>query len=181
MPPTKINDQVYLGSKEDAEDIAFLLQVKITTIINVNYPIESERELDLVKRHKLGYIILHDLTAAAGYLLGAYRGTNEKQQTILVHCNDGVARAPFVVAMFLKHINKITIEEAYAIIEKLRQPIIKHYIWDADYVCPHFGKYTRVPEGITCWECDRVDECYKVAKAAANAEANTRKLKQGAK
>jgi predicted protein tyrosine phosphatase len=48
----------------------------------------------------------------------------ERNQRVLVHCEEGCERAPLVVAWFLKTRRGMTLDEAYALM-KSRRPIIQ--------------------------------------------------------
>ena len=48
----------------------------------------------------------------------------ERNQRVLVHCEEGCERAPLVVAWFLKTRRGMTLEEAYALM-KSRRPIVQ--------------------------------------------------------
>ena len=48
----------------------------------------------------------------------------ERNQRVLVHCEEGCERAPLVVAWFLKTRRGMTLDEAYALM-KSRRPIVQ--------------------------------------------------------
>ena len=48
----------------------------------------------------------------------------ERNQRVLVHCEEGCERAPLVVAWFLKTRHGMTLDEAYALM-KSRRPIVQ--------------------------------------------------------
>lgn len=126
---TKIIDRVYIGDILDAENV--LLLNGFDVVINVGTE-ESEKEFDIIRNNgKIMYYSTGLLEKAAGYLWASWRGTNGEpcQDKILVHCDNGLERAPYVVAYFLMHSQKISIEEAYTLVKKSIPNVVNHSKW----------------------------------------------------
>jgi protein tyrosine/serine phosphatase len=132
---SEILDRIFIGSQQDAINEAFIKQKSISSIINVNNR-EIDEERILIRKYGFiqyiylfcNYYNISNLKMAAGYLYGAYHDSSKKYN-ILVHCEGGIDRAPFVVAFFLHFELKIPIEKAYQMIRKIRPQIIEHYEW----------------------------------------------------
>jgi protein-tyrosine phosphatase len=52
-----------------------------------------------------------------------------KSYRVLIHCESGVDRAPFVVAKYLCNIAYLTMPQAYRIVKQQRKHILEHYEW----------------------------------------------------
>ena len=48
---------------------------------------------------------------------------------ILIHCMDGIDRAPFVVALYLCKVAHLSLPQAYSLIKQQRKHIMEHYEW----------------------------------------------------
>lgn len=121
----QILDRIWIGDQQDAENEE--LVKTFTAIINLNMR-ESEKELELVKKYNILYANFGRLNLAAGYLFGAYN--NGKK--ILVHCEAGMDKSPFVVARCISVMCKITLAEAYKFVKERHKQTIEHYEWDRE-------------------------------------------------
>ncbi len=125
---SKISEQVYIGDQVDAISEELYNIYKFDEIINLNNR-EDPDELKLVKKYNIGYVNLghpqKEKGKAAGYLYGAVQ--NGKK--ILVHCEAGIDRAPFVVAQYLAMAKKIQLNKAYNIVKYFRPQTIEHFEW----------------------------------------------------
>lgn len=133
---TQIIKNVWIGEQSDAETEETLKNFDF--IVNLNDR-ESEIEKSLVEKHHIVYIIFprpdkHSLMKAAGYLSGAV-ATGKR---ILVHCEAGIDRAPFVVALCLAMLSsrpstmpelRARLADAYKTLKKARPQVMEHYEW----------------------------------------------------
>jgi protein tyrosine/serine phosphatase len=138
---SQINPCLFIGAQEEAENDALVKQLKITTIINVNNR-ETEAELKVAKNNQIEYIhfptILNDpnvdsqnarrrLFKAADHLCVCLKAVEPKRT--LIHCEAGIDRAPFVVAVAFKCLHKCSLADAYKMVKKQRPQLIEHLNW----------------------------------------------------
>lgn len=126
---SRITDQIYIGDQNDAVNEELYKIYKFDSIINVNDR-ELKEELDLVKKYDVGYVIFGHPQGdkglqAAGYLWGCVA----HEEKVLIHCESGIDRAPFVVAQYLAKKNHIPLHKAYNIVKYFRPQIFVHLEW----------------------------------------------------
>lgn len=132
---SQINPYLFIGTQEEAENDALIKQLHISTVINVNNR-ETLAELEVAKNNQIEYIYFPHtaspksrarLFTAAGYLVGRLK--DSKPNRILVHCEAGIDRAPFVVAVAFKLLMRCSLADAYRLIQKDRPSVVMHLDW----------------------------------------------------
>jgi len=118
----QILDRIWIGDQQDAENEEIVKT--FTVIINLNTR-ESKKELELVKKYNVLYANFGRLFVATGYLSGAY----DAGKKILIHCEAGIDKSPFVVAVFLSMELNISFAEAYGFVKERHKQTIEHYEW----------------------------------------------------
>jgi protein-tyrosine phosphatase len=133
---TQIMENLWIGEQSDSEKEETLRNFDF--IVNLNDR-ESKIETSLVEKYHIVYVIFprpdkHSLMKAAGYLSGAI-ATGKR---ILVHCEAGIDRAPFVVALCLAMSSgrpptmlelRARLADAYKTVKKTRPQVVEHYEW----------------------------------------------------
>jgi hypothetical protein len=132
---SEMNPYLFIGNREEAENDALIKQLRISKIINVNGR-ETPEEIEVVKNNNIKYIWFpytddpHTrarLFNASGYLVGCLK--HDKVERILIHCEAGIDRAPFVVAVAFKIMFDCSLADAYKIIQKQRPSVVMHLDW----------------------------------------------------
>ncbi len=130
---SRITEQIYIGDQMDAINEGVIKHYQFDAILNVNDR-ELPEEIELCRKYNIGY------TYYPAY------GKNQKQrmqncakslaaliqinyQKILVHCEAGIDRAPFVVALYLSAAKSIPVTKAYNIIKYYRHQVMEHLEW----------------------------------------------------
>ena len=125
---SKITDQIYVGDQQDASNEHLYKMKLFDCIINLNDR-ESEEELKLVKKYNILYAsfnIFREKEKVAGYLWGAV----EQGRKVLVHCEAGIDRSPFLVALYFSKKNNILLSKAYNIVKYFRPQTFIHLEWE---------------------------------------------------
>jgi len=105
-------DNIYIGDEHDASSFKLTRGFKILDLRELH--IDEKQDLKAV------YQIYHALSELT-YL--------HNQGKVLVHCNAGIDRAPFVVALWF-HITKgYDFDTSYDFVKKKRPQAIQHWEW----------------------------------------------------
>ena len=131
---SKITDQIYIGDQVDATNKELLEQLNFNCILNLNDREDLDEE-KISKQLGINYIVykipekkqfkirLHE----ASEILKNLEDT--KYDKILVHCEAGIDRAPFVVALYLSKKLNVPIHKAYNIVKYFRPQTFVHTEW----------------------------------------------------
>ena len=126
---SKILDHLYLGNENDAKNKDLLVSIGITHVINVTknipcYHMDKDEP-------KIEYMRVPVNDGADQDIKQYFEGTNKfiedvkiKKGKVLVHCQAGISRSSTIVIAYLMNINKLTLENAYSDVKKIR-PIVE--------------------------------------------------------
>ncbi len=130
----QITPRIWIGDQVDALSEDLLKHYKFNCILNLNDREELDEE-NLAKKLNINYIVykipelkqfktrLHE----APIILVNLQST--KYNKILVHCEAGIDRAPFVVALYLSKTKNLPLSKAYNIVKYHRPCVVEHYEW----------------------------------------------------
>jgi protein-tyrosine phosphatase len=128
---SKINDNIYIGDQLDALNKELLEKYKFDVVINLNNRIDPEEE-KIVSSTGASYVEadyemdFKEMLKNISYSLEEYSNAGLKT---LVHCEAGIDRAPFVVALYFSTKNNIELSRAYNVVKYFRRQIMEHYEW----------------------------------------------------
>jgi protein tyrosine/serine phosphatase len=133
---SRITDRIFIGEQSDAINEHVLKQLHIDCIINVNDRKHPNEEL-LAEKLGINYITYEygqvktqkdfkDILKDSSEIL---YNLPETYQNILVHCEAGIDRAPFVVTLYLAKQKNIPYEKAFNIVKYYRRHIMIHPEW----------------------------------------------------
>jgi protein-tyrosine phosphatase len=119
---TQIWARLYLGSLEDAERLARVNALKITTVVSLS------EDAPCNTRPEITYIHLHveDAQAIPARQFDAVMGAiaeNIRRGRVLLHCGSGISRAPVMTAAWIHTVGHKDLDAALSEIAGLR-PII---------------------------------------------------------
>ena len=121
---SKISEQIYLGSAQEATNKKWLIDHHISHIVNCtvehqNYYPNVCNYLKLNLYDSPQQPLDHVLDRTYKYILDAV----EKGGTVLVHCHAGVSRSATIVLYFIMKIKGWSLEEAYRYLKSKRSII----------------------------------------------------------
>lgn len=119
--PTHIIDNIYLGSAFNSACYYQLINLKITTIINITKELTNHYPYDFIY-HKYA-IHDNDLDNINIYLTDIYNQIINTSGNILIHCFMGASRSVSAVIFYLMTKHKMTLNEAVLFIQKKRSII----------------------------------------------------------
>jgi protein-tyrosine phosphatase len=134
---SRITDKIFIGEQSDAINEHVLKQLKIDCIININDR-KLPKENELIHQLKIRYIdykyetignqiafkcLLQSATEQLEKML------SEDYQNILVHCESGIDRAPFVVTQYIAKQKNLPYAKAFNIVKYYRPSIMFHPEW----------------------------------------------------
>ena len=132
---SKITDNIYTSGYLVAKDITFLIKNNFTHIINCSRGSSMEspndeiiksqnyekspsiKYLPIFLRDDPGADIIHCFFQAIDFIESDYQKINKK---ILIHCIEGISRAPAIIAGYLIWKNNLTTEKAIKLIKDKR-------------------------------------------------------------
>ncbi len=131
----QITKKIMIGEATDVT-VENLSRVCFDCVLNVHHE-DFKNEKRFCKEHEVMYVwspvprlnshdIPGDLVKAADKLEILCR----HYKRILVHCEAGIDRAPFVVAKYFCNVIDLTLPQAYDIIRQQRKIIMEHYEWN---------------------------------------------------
>lgn len=119
-----IDENVYLGSIDDAKNASLLQQAGITSLLTIDV---EELPIDIVKKYDTKFIELEDTETAnlLDLLDGGLEFVNKKCESgkVLVHCHAGVSRSVSFVCAWLMRKHEITLLEAEELVRKVKSDI----------------------------------------------------------
>jgi protein-tyrosine phosphatase len=126
---SQITDQIWIGDQVDALNEDLYKLYKFDFVLNLNDR-HVEDEFRLLER--LGIKWIHYPTPTKELLKEASEsleyGVNHGERC-LVHCEAGIDRAPFVVALCLARMKHLPLNKAYNIVKYYRRYVTEHYEW----------------------------------------------------
>ncbi|CAF0787480.1 unnamed protein product [Didymodactylos carnosus] len=130
FPMTEIVNGLYIGSKQDAQNIQRLENEQITHIINVtqHLPCYWKNSSDLIYYHlpaddsnKQNLIDYFD--KVYNFILDAI----ENNKKVLVHCQAGISRSPAIVIGFLMKYSNMSMNDAYDLVKRKRSIVSPNF------------------------------------------------------
>lgn len=135
---TPITKKIYIGEKGDVTEnnIDWLFHnrnIEIDCVLDLT-DIPNEKEADLCNTSGVEYIKIpvpskkqfkQPLAKAATVLEKLVK----QYDHIIVHCDAGIDRAPFVVALYLSNVAHLSLGQAYNIVKANRKETVEHYEW----------------------------------------------------
>ena len=137
---SQITRRIFIGEQNDALNAEALQSHEINCVINLREKSVPEEKTLL---RKLGIHYEHVPIPREGTKsMVAFKKSlglatvildemldDDQQHKVLVHCEAGIDRAPFVVALWLFSVGDLELSQAYAIIKQRRKHIMEHYEW----------------------------------------------------
>lgn len=126
---SKITDQIYIGDQVDAENPDVYKTLKFTAVLNLNDRFSYDEE-KLVKDNGMYSEWIPNI-----FLDKGKRATERLEKIVteghkvLVHCEAGIDRAPFIVAKYLALEKQIPISKSYNIVKYFRKQTFVHLEW----------------------------------------------------
>ena len=124
-PMSQINENLYLGNINDAQNVQKLLKLGIKKVLSLmeetqllNYPNEIEHKLINIKDFPRENIIQY---------FGDCLLFIDGNQKVLVHCYAGSSRSATIVIAYIMWKNQLDYNEASKIVEKIRPIIFPNY------------------------------------------------------
>ena len=116
---TQVWERLWLGSRRDAEDLAVANPHRITTVISLCEGCVTAKRRDVCYVH----IPIEDAEPAPAGKFNAIMNAiarNIRRGTVLLHCGEGVSRAPSLTAAYMHRVGCSDIDSALAEIKRLR-------------------------------------------------------------
>jgi len=155
--PVQLYDYLFLGSWRDSHDVKRLRDLGITGVINCSHEYKilealcakGERKIEV----DLDFLFL-DLKEDSSVMVNFYRELDKaiafikshhvKKGKVLLHCNDGVCRAPAIALGFTMKEEGITFGQAIAKLRTLPgNPIVKLNNWFKELLDEDFGEMSK--------------------------------------
>jgi protein-tyrosine phosphatase len=131
LPIEKVDDHVYIGNKIGAEELVYLINNRITHIINAAAEIPNYHEATTgIRYFKLQLTddprpsvdnLLKNLEPTYNFIISAIRSNPNAR--IFVHCAAGISRSASIVIYYLMKKNTIGLKQALENLKKLRNSI----------------------------------------------------------
>lgn len=119
-----IKNKLYLGSIDDANDLIFLNNNKIDTILSIaydSYIIEPIKKIKTIHKFQIEDSFSEKII---DYFPTIIKLIEESNDIILVHCMAGVSRSATIIIAYLMSSCNMTLLEAYYYV-KIKRPMIK--------------------------------------------------------
>jgi protein-tyrosine phosphatase len=116
---THVWERLWLGSRRDAEELAIANPHRITAVISLCEACVTGKRRDVRYVH----VPIEDAEPVLGRQLDAIINAiahNIRRSTVLLHCGEGVSRAPSLTAAYLHHVGYRDIDSALAEIKRVR-------------------------------------------------------------
>ena len=116
---THVWERLWLGSRRDAEELAVANPHRITTVISLCEGCVTAKRRDVCYVH----IPIEDAEPVPGRKFNAIMNAiakNIRSGTVLLHCGEGVSRAPSLTAAYMHRVGYSDIDSALAEIKRLR-------------------------------------------------------------
>ena len=132
----QITRRIFIGEQSDAFNAEALQHHNINCVLSLLD--HDSKEKAFLKKLKIRYVTIpaietknmedfREWLQLAAIKLDAILGQDFSK--VLVHCEAGIDRAPFVVALWFLHFTDLELSQAYAIIKQRRKHIAEHYEW----------------------------------------------------
>lgn len=120
--PTKVVDNIYIGSAYNAADYSTLKSIGIDIILNITTEISEYFPNDFT--YKTYKIYDNNQEDISEYLENAYKYIEEnKDKKILIHCYMGASRSASIVIYYLTKKHNMTIDEAFKFLKEKRPTV----------------------------------------------------------
>ena len=116
---THVWERLWLGSRRDAEELAIANPHRITAVISLCEACVTGKRRDVRYVH----VPIEDAEPVLGRQLDAIINAiakNIRSGTALLHCSEGVSRAPSLTAAYMHRVGYSDIDSALAEIKRLR-------------------------------------------------------------
>jgi len=118
----QIRKNLYLGDIEDAKNAKLLKSIGITTILSV-----CRSNFNLPEGIKILKVGLEDSSNNESYMISlavyVLKRLLKEGEKVLVHCDCGIFRSPFIIASYLAIKESKTLEEAYKELKEIAPEI----------------------------------------------------------
>eukprot|EP01084_Bolivina_argentea_P181341 313196_1 len=150
--PSKIIDQIYLGTSYHAWNDKILQQLNITHVVccisgsSITDPNSNIKRL-MIPMDDRGYSNLSEkINKAFPFITNAIKNKNNN---VLIHCKSAVNRSPTITVSFLMYYNKINLKQAHNIVKTNHELICCHHNYMdqlREYDQQLYGIYSTKPD-----------------------------------